>query len=76
MTVDWGSFHRNVILCNPYGNCSGPIAGFVLMVRNTMPSGNLFTLTTNGRIVRAPYQGDPPPEISHACYRLESMRAR
>jgi hypothetical protein len=73
--VDWGPFHRSVTRGNPYGNCAGRIAGFVLMVRHNKPDSNLFAVTTNGRIVREPYQGEPPPEVSHACYKLEKMRA-
>ena len=73
--VDWGPFHRSVKRGNPYGSCAGRIAGFVLMVRHTKPDSNLFTVTTTGSIVRPPYQGEPPPEVSHACYKLEKMRA-
>ena len=73
--VDWGSFHKVVTRGNPYGNCSGMLAGFVLMVRNTRSDSTLFTLRTTGTIARAPYQGEPPPEVGHACYKLEKMRA-
>jgi len=75
MRVDWGPFHRSVGRGNPYGNCSGIIAGFVLMINHTHADSNPFTLTTTGRIARAPYQGNPPPEVSHPCYKLEKMRA-
>lgn len=75
MTVDWGPFHKTVTRGNPYGNCSGAIAGFVLMVRHTKPDSNLFTLTTTGTIARAPYQGAAPPEVGHPCYKLEKIRA-
>lgn len=74
ISVKWGAFQRTANRGNPYGNCAGSIAGFVLMVRNAGYS-KPFTLTTNGTIVRAPYQGAPPPEVSHACYKLEKMRA-
>ena len=76
ISVTWGSFRRTVIRGNPYGNCAGSVAGFVLMIRNTNPSSNLFTLSTTGTIVRPPYQGIAPPEVSHACYKLEKIRAR
>lgn len=76
MTVDWGPFHRSVGRGNPYGNCAGIIAGFVLRIEHTHPDANLFKLTTSGRIARAPYQGQAPPEISHPCYKVEMMRAR
>jgi len=76
ITVDWGPFHRSVGRGNPYGNCAGMIAGFVLMIDHTHRDANLFTLTTSGRVARAPYQGEAPPEVSHPCYKLERMRAR
>lgn len=76
ITVDWGPFHRTVGRGNPYGNCSGAIAGFVLMIEHTQPDANLFTLTTSGTIPRQPYQGTAPPEVGHPCYKLERMRAR
>jgi hypothetical protein len=47
----------------------------VLLVRNggdTRP----FEITTNGTIVRGPYQGEIPAEISHACYKFVKMRIR
>jgi len=74
ISVKWGQFQRTVGRANPYGNCSGAIAGFVLMVQPRQPSSNLFTLTTNGKIVRPPYQGVAPPEVSHPCYKLERIR--
>lgn len=76
ITVTWGTFRRTVIRGNQYGNCSGPMSGWVLMVPNTRPSSDPFTLTTTGTIARAPYQGVAPPEVGHACYKLEKMRAR
>lgn len=75
ISVRWGPFQRTVRRGNPYGNCAGPVAGFVLLVRHSQPNTSPFTLTTSGRIVRAPYQGLAPPEVSHPCYRLERIRA-
>ena len=76
ISVTWGSFSTTVGRGNQYGNCSGPMSGWVLLVRNTKPGSNLFTLTTSGTIARPPYQGPPPPEVSHSCYKLERIRAR
>jgi hypothetical protein len=76
MTVQWGSFQRTVGRGNPYGLCSGPMAGFVLRVENAQPKPVPLTVTTTGTIVRPPYQGVPPPEVSHNCYKLERIRAR
>jgi len=72
--VTWGSIQRSVIRGNQYGNCSGPISGWVLLVRHTVPGSQRFTVSTSGTIARAPYQGMAPPEISHPCYKLEKMR--
>lgn len=76
ISVSWGSFRKTVVRGNPYGSCAGSIAGFVLMVRPTTQSSDLFTLSTTGTIVRLPYQGLAPPEVGHACYKLERIRAR
>lgn len=75
ISVSWGSSRQTVIRGNPYGNCSGRVAGFVLMV----PSKSIaspFTLSTTGTIARSPYQGAPPPEVGHSCYKLERIRLR
>ena len=74
IAVTWGSAQRSTGRGNPYGNCAGSIAGWVVLVRHTRPDSVPFTLSTTGTIVRPPYQGAPPPEISHACYKLEKMR--
>ncbi|HYU30762.1 MAG TPA: hypothetical protein VEW48_01245 [Thermoanaerobaculia bacterium] len=74
ISVKWGSIQRSVIRGNQYGNCAGPMSGWVLLVRHTVPGSQLFTVSTTGTIARAPYQGVAPPEISHSCYKLEKMR--
>ena len=74
ISVTWGSVQRSVIRGNQYGNCAGPISGWVLLVRHTQPGSTLFTVSTSGTIARAPYQGIAPPEVGHACYKLEKMR--
>ena len=76
MTVQWGSFQRTVGRGNQYGLCAGPMSGFVLRVESSQPKPVPLTLTTTGTIVRPPYQGFPPPELSHNCYKLERIRAR
>jgi hypothetical protein len=76
ITVTWGQASRTETVVHPYGNCaSATPAGFVLLVRN---GGNTspFGIATNGTIVRGPYQGEPPPEISHTCYKFVKMRFR
>ncbi|HVR97251.1 MAG TPA: hypothetical protein VMW27_11595 [Thermoanaerobaculia bacterium] len=76
ISLDWGAFHRSVIRGNGYGSCAGRVSGWVLMVRNNAGSTRPFTLSTSGTVVRAPYQGGVPPEISHSCYKLEKITAR
>jgi hypothetical protein len=77
VSVSWGEFNRSDMVGRPYGNCSRTTpAGIVLLVRHAGRAPVPFHLTTNGTIVRGPYQGEPPPEISHACYRFLRFRAR
>ena len=77
LRVDWGPFHRSDNVIHGYGNCSAATpAGFVLLIRNLKPATDRFTITTTGTIVRGPYQGEAPPEISHVCYKFVKMRAR
>ena len=76
ITVTWGPSRMTKTVAHPYGNCSSVSpAGFVLLVRN---GGNTrpFEISTNGTIVRGPYQGEPPVEVSHTCYKFVKMRIR
>jgi hypothetical protein len=74
LSVRWGSAQRSATRGNQYGSCSGPISGWVILVRHSRPGSQLFTLSTTGTIVRPPYQGAPPPEVGHACYKVERLR--
>jgi hypothetical protein len=77
ITVSWGQARRTETLARPYGNCSAVTpAGFVLLVRHFDNASVPFEIATNGTIVRGPYQGEAPPEISHACYKFVKMRIR
>ncbi len=69
VTIDWGTVRRNFIAV-PYGRCDqvSP-AGFIIKLKQ-MGQGPL-KLTTTGKIIRGPYQGDPPLELLHACYRVQ-----
>jgi hypothetical protein len=73
VSVDWGDIHRDLVVPGPYTSnpcfTSTP-SGFVFRLRNNQGSSALLTLTTNGTIVRGPYQGDVPMELLHACYRF------
>ena len=77
ITVNWGAAHRTETVTRPYGTCttSSP-AGIVLLVRHFDNASVPFEVVTNGTIVRGPYQGEAPPEISHACYKFVKMRIR
>jgi hypothetical protein len=72
VNVSWGSASRRVVVAAPYrGICSETTpSGFVLKMRHPQPDSVPMTITTNGIIVRPPYQGDPPLELLDACYRL------
>lgn len=73
VSVSWGGFHNNVVVPPPYlsNPCSTSTpAGFVLRLRNNQGTSTPLTLTTNGTIVRGPFQGDTPMELLHACYKL------
>ena len=69
VAIDWGTVRRNFIAV-PYGRCDhvSP-AGFVIKLEQ-MGQGPL-KLTTTGRIIRGPYQGNPPLELLHTCYRVQ-----
>jgi opacity protein-like surface antigen len=73
VAVDWGAFHRQLLVPAPYG--TGPCArttpsGFVFRLRHNQPDSTPLTITTTGTIVKGPYQGDVPLELLNACYRL------
>jgi len=73
VTVTVADSSRTIIATAPaYQNpcTTSTPAGFVLQLRHNTPDPSPYTFSTNGTIVRAPYQGDPPPEILHACYKL------
>lgn len=76
ISVASGPAQRSVNHGNPSGDCAGVIAGWVLLVRQTRPESQPLTISTTGTIVRSPYQGLPPPEASHSCYRVERMRVQ
>jgi hypothetical protein len=77
ITVHWGQATRTETVVRPYGNCSTATpAGFVLLVRHFDTASVPFEISTNGTIVSGPYQGEAPPEISHACYKFVKMRIR
>jgi hypothetical protein len=69
--VDWGSIHKTRVIAPPYGVCghSSP-AGIVFKIRHSQPGSAPMTITTNGTIVRGPFQGQTPVEVLNACYKL------
>lgn len=67
--IDWGRIQRSFIAV-PYGKCDEIYpSGFVLKLKQ-FGDGPL-KLTTAGTIIRGPYQGDPPLELLHVCYRVQ-----
>jgi hypothetical protein len=67
--IDWGRVQRSFIAV-PYGKCDeiSP-SGFVIKLKQ-FGDGPL-KLTTAGMIIHGPYQGDPPLELLHVCYRVQ-----
>jgi hypothetical protein len=74
VSIDWGAASRSFVVGAPYrGICSTSTpSGFVLKQRHPRPDQVPLTITTDGTIVRGPYQGDPPLELLNSCYRLAS----
>jgi len=69
VSVERGNFHNNVVVPPPYlsNPCSTSTpSGFVFRVRNNQGDATPLTITTNGTIVRGPFQGDVPMELLHA----------
>jgi hypothetical protein len=54
----------------PYGRCDeiSP-SGFVIRLKRWGPGP--IRITTTGTIIRGPYQGEPPLELLHTCYRVQ-----
>jgi hypothetical protein len=71
VSVSWGAVQRDLVVAAPYQTCAQSTpAGFVFRLRHPRPDSTPLTLTTNGNIVRGPYQGPLPLELLHPCYRL------
>lgn len=72
VNIDWGRASRKVVVGAPYrGICAETTpSGFVLKMRHPRPDSVPLTITTNGTIVREPYQGDIPLELLSPCYKL------
>ncbi|HEV7518435.1 MAG TPA: hypothetical protein VGR07_19230 [Thermoanaerobaculia bacterium] len=73
VSVESGDSTRNITIAAPYrGNvCSTSTpGGIVLRLRHNQPDSTPVTLVTTGSIVRGPYQGEPPLELLHPCYKL------
>jgi hypothetical protein len=73
ISTAFGGTNRSIIAVAPgYQNpcTTATPAGVVLKLRHSTSEPTPLTLTTNGTIIRGPYQGDPPQELLHACYKL------
>jgi len=70
--IQQGSVNRKVTVGAPYnGPCAETTpAGFVLKIRHPRPDQVPLILTTNGTIVRGPFQGELPVEAIAACYHI------
>jgi hypothetical protein len=73
ISVESGNATRNITVAAPYrGNvCSTSTpSGIVLRLRHNQPDSTPVTVVTTGKVVRGPYQGEPPLELLHPCYKL------
>ncbi len=73
VSVSWGQRQESRIVPAPYASnlcATSTPSGFVLRLRNNQGSTVPLILTTNGTIVRGPYQGEIPMELLQACYSL------
>jgi hypothetical protein len=71
VTVAWGASRRTKIYSPPYNACSTSTpAGVVIRLRHNSTDTTPLTISTTGVIVKGPYQGEPPLELLHPCYRL------
>jgi hypothetical protein len=72
INANLGGATRSIIAIAPgYQNpcTTATPAGVVLKLRHSNSSPTPLTVATNGTIIRGPYQGDPPAELLHACYK-------
>jgi len=75
INTNLGGTTRSIIAIAPgYRNpcTTATPAGVVLRLRHSNSNPTPLTIATNGTIIRGPYQGDPPQELLHACYKLIS----
>ena len=73
VNVTWDRPRPQVIVPGPgYANscATSTPAGFVFRLRHNDSSSVPLTINTNGTIIRGPYQGEAPPEVLAACYKL------
>src|SRR5262245_24263475 len=70
-TLSWRGTEPRLLVRPPYRRCSEVTpAGFVLKLRHSQPGPAPLALSTDGTIVRGPYQGSPPLELLNDCYKL------
>jgi hypothetical protein len=70
ITAVLGERRRDLVVPPRYNCLHATPAGVVLRVRHFTPDSTPLLLTTTGKIVRGPYQGDLPLEVLHPCYSL------
>jgi hypothetical protein len=69
VTVKWGTFSRSGKFSAPSTSCGlATNSGIVLVLRHTAADSVPLTLTTDGSIVRGPYQGSAPSQLGAPCY--------
>ena len=73
VNVRWGGKNRTAIVAAPgWGRpCQTTTpSGFVFRLRHSTTDVAPLMISTTGTIVRGPYQGEPPLELLHTCYKL------
>jgi hypothetical protein len=68
--VTFGDAHRVVRVRPSYRCVESTPSGFVFKLRHRTSEATPLTIATPGTVVRGPYQGDPPLELLHPCYKL------
>ena len=71
VTLRKGNTRQQFTVSPPYRRCveTSP-SGFVLKLRHQGADPLLVVIRTSGEVIRGPYQGDPPLEQLHPCYKL------
>lgn len=68
--VAFGDVRRSFGVRPSYRCVDTTPSGFVFKLRHRNAEPTPLAIVTGGTIVKGPYQGDPPLELLHPCYKL------